>query len=170
MRLLLALLAATLVATLALYTKQVMAPQTGIRIGSEQMEFRDADHGLATNGKNGGLSMNDKLSFQTLVIEAFNSVVAWVLLGWAAVRLARQFRHVIVAFIGLLVIVDFILFQMNLISFEVRWDEFETGFRTVIAFVVKIGFVKSISFIMGVWSGMRRNIRMEKNNSTKYAQ
>lgn len=163
MRLFLALLAATLVATLVLYVQHVTAPQTGIKMGSEHVEFRDADHGIAADGKKGGSSINDTPSFQTLVLKAFNSVIAWVLLGWAAVRLARQFWHVIVAFIGLLVIVDFILVQMNLISFDVRWDEIEAGFRSVVALVVNLGFVKCFSFIIGVWSGMRGYVlRREK--------
>lgn len=168
MRLLLALLAATLVAIFVLWVKQVTAPQTGIRMGSERLEIRDAHQGHVVNEKNGGSPANDRLSFQTLVMEAFNSAIVWVMLGWAGARVARQFWHVIVAFISLLVIVDFVLFQMNLISFDIRWDDIEAGFRAVVALVATLGFVKCFSLIIGVWSGMR-GYKERRNNPKEFA-
>ncbi len=101
---------------------------------------------------------------------AVNRVLPYVLVGWALGRLVVQFRNMILAFIGLLVLFNFFLAQSGIIKFTVSWSDFVSISAAMQEAIISIGIIETISLLLGSWAGITGFLQGNKSKEVIYRQ
>lgn len=84
-----------------------------------------------------------------------NKIVIFILAGWAFGRLFMQFRRIIVFFLGLFIIFNFVLMLSGVVSLKIQWDDMEPIFQAVKMMLINIGFLSFMSILIGLWIGVK---------------
>jgi uncharacterized membrane protein (Fun14 family) len=101
---------------------------------------------------------------------AVNRVLPYVLVGWALGRLVVQFRNMILAFLGLLVLFNFFLAQTGIIQFTVSWNDFISISTAIQEMIISIGIVETISMLLGSWAGITGFLQVNKSKDVIYRE
>jgi len=108
----------------------------------------------SSNGQSAPVSDNDHSDRWAWLWQAISSVIIFVLAGWGVGRLSMQFRKIIAIFIALVFVFDFLLVQFGLVEFRLRWENVEQVFHAFKRLFIALGFVPSISIVVGLWAGI----------------
>jgi len=108
----------------------------------------------SSNGQSAPVSDDDHSDRWTWLWQAISSVLIFVLAGWGVGRLSMQFRKIIAIFVALVLVFDFVLVQIGLVEFRLRWENVEQVFQASKRVLIALGFVPSISILVGVWAGI----------------
>jgi len=155
MRLVLALLFA---AALSALTTAIIASGQRNETDEYALQSEVQEKNLAkpdsSNGQSDDISNKDHSDNWTWLWQAVGSVVVFVLAGWGIGRLSMQFRKVIAIFLALVFVFDFLLVQFGLVEFRLRWENVEQVFQACKRLFIALGFVPSISILVGLWAGI----------------
>lgn len=84
-----------------------------------------------------------------------NKVLISILAGWAFGRLFIQVRRIVLFFIGLFIIFDFVLMLGGIIKITFTLELIRSTYQTVQAVIDSIGLESFISILLGFWVGVK---------------
>jgi len=160
MRLLIAILVATVIAVLA-----TLAINNGwikddppLFFGSKRNNAPDPTHFLRSD-------LPTRLTNQVLfrvILYSLYQVLVFVLVGWATGRLFTQFRKIILPFLAVVIIINYILY----INAVLRFDENSLGnaLSSMLKIMEYLGGVAVASTILGIWAGRSGAMAVERRN------
>jgi hypothetical protein len=116
----------------------------------------------SSNGQSAPVSDDNRSDRWTWLWQAISSVLIFVLAGWGVGRLSMQFRKVIAIFIALVLVFDFVLVQIGVVEFRLRWENVEQVFQAFKRIFIAVGFVPSVSILVGLWAGVSGYLSAER--------
>lgn len=169
MRLIIAFLFATAVAAVltAITTSgQKHSMTNGYVLQSQGKEQEHNSH----NGHLDGSSEENGSDRWWWLWQAINKVFIFVLAGWALGRLSMQFRKLILIFLALVLVFDFLIVQTGLVQLTVRWENLESIFQAIKQAIMGIGVVEFLSILIGLWAGVTGFLSAERRQQAATAQ